>query len=97
MTKQEWVEEIIAEGIVGAINRFKEEKPYALHGIATDTARKTARRLSSELGVVIKVDRELPKDYGYNDAVLNFAARGERLAMLRAGYVAVGPLIEEEE
>ena len=63
MTKQDWVKEIIAEEVVGAINRFKNEKPYALHDIALDAAVVTIRRLSDG-GVVIKTEHWLPTRNG---------------------------------
>ena len=37
MSNQEWVLEIIGEGIIGAINEFKEKRPLTLHKIATET------------------------------------------------------------
>jgi len=58
MTKQDWVREIIAEAVVEAINRFKEEKPYTLHQIAIDGAERVVERLS-EIGVFIKEHKSL--------------------------------------
>lgn len=45
MTKQQWIKEIVAEEVAGAILRFIKEKPYALHQIATDAADVTVSRL----------------------------------------------------
>ena len=54
MTKQEWIKEEIAEGVVGAIIRFKEERPYAIHQIAGDTADGIIAQLHSH-GAAVKV------------------------------------------
>ena len=106
MTKQEWVKEIIAEGIVAAIARFKEEKPYTLHQLATDIAREIQYDLHLA-GVVIKAERELPsllhptyyKAGIESDADLATFARVIELEVktnvLESGYVATIPLIEE--
>lgn len=93
MTKQEWVEEVIAEEVIGAIQRFKKERPYALHQLATDTAKATVSRLHSQ-GVVIKVK--------CLDCTWSQFAEGEAAGMTpchscnSTGY-RIEPLIKEEE
>ena len=52
----------------------------------------------TELGVVIKVEGELPKrlcDPGLNDALQGIGYEEAKRDMLKAGYVAVEPLIAE--
>ena len=57
---------------------------------------KTIRGIYHEHGVVIKVERELPELDGYSPANKRYY-RFIQQDMLRAGYIAVEPLIGEEK
>lgn len=68
------------------------------YGVEEDDMVKAGMELFAYLDsqdVAIKVGGQLPIDYGYDDAALNLAARGERLSMLKAGYTATMSLIGE--
>ena len=66
--------------------------------VSGDGSYKCLMKRLDELGVVIKVERELPeKPDGYDDYYLTWQKYDEgQESMLEAGYVAVEPLIEEE-
>ena len=101
MTKQEEIREVIDAHTDDVC--LYQDSPCEFRGsygycISTDDAYKCLMKRLSEIGVVIKVDRELPEschtvkgehahgyyEYGQED-------------MLKAGYVAVEPLIKQEE
>jgi len=96
MTKREE----IGEGIRSHLKRFykrsfgKEPEEFAIDYLE-HCAKNLEMFLASE-GVVIKVDRELRVIIGTDDDYF-IGMRAERDNMLKAGYVAVEPLIEENK
>ena len=92
MTKQEEIERAIRDHCIvqaSLVSGGEVSLTFA------NSISKSLPVLLDGLGVVIKVDGEY-KYGGYEDAALNLASRGTYMEMLKAGYVAVVPLIKEE-
>ncbi|KKM68514.1 hypothetical protein LCGC14_1460180 [marine sediment metagenome] len=97
MTKQDE----IREGVEVIVGCFAFNKPWcslteAQQECARECSREIIKREASQ-GVVIKVERKLPDCDNHVYGILNEQGRVAQKQMLKAGYVAVEPLIEEEE
>ena len=102
MNKEEEIREYINQqielAIVGVIVASKFTEYYG--GLVREARREIIKMQDSQ-GVVIKVERELPENAylisstGKMDIDYKMGYRGAQQDMLKAGYVAVEPLIGE--
>lgn len=96
MSKQEDIEEGIYKHIKNTLTMCGQN-PITVEALALDTTQDIWEELHSQ-GVVVKIDKELP-DRVYitdldRDIELEISGHTQ-MDMIRAGYVAVEPLIKE--
>ena len=103
MTKQEEIREGVAEDIGKNISpEWRSRNKGYLEIRVYDVTDTILAHLHSQ-GVVIKVDRELPKVEFFDPARPDLIGEYERQyirgmeRMLKEGYVAVEPLVQEEQ
>ena len=60
MTTEEWTKEVMAVEVIGAIHRFREERPHTLHQLARETASGIVSHLRSG-GIMLGKDISMTK------------------------------------